>query len=190
VSVFSDAWTETEAKKRGAPIGPRVRPIVRFDDEGRYTVWPDKACSVCGLGLTSRNRYGASTMCREHGREHERNRVRKPRAVSLRQASTVTPVSKVGAKDSDTGSLAAPRSEVISGLDIDARLHAALSTWLCNPDAEYAADLLQSALDDYELRHRLRRLLPAEASGIATPSTPTAVPCVKQARRPVSRPKK
>lgn len=51
------------------------------------------------------------------------------------------------------------------------RLHAAMTTWLNSPGEAFATSLLRSAMDDYELRHRLRRLLPPPVE-VPTPTNP------------------
>ena len=131
----------TAARKSGAPIGPRIRPVIHFDEEGMFTVWPDKACSVCAVGLTSRNRYENKTLCIEHGKEHQRNRVRKPQASASAQASAAATVRKEQSPE-------------------HARLYRCFNAWVRNPSNDDHCQAMRQAMDSHELNERIKRAIP------------------------------
>jgi hypothetical protein len=108
------------------PTRPYVRPILRHDEHGQYTIYPDKRCTVegCGVMLTSRNRYLRSMHCTQHG----------PSAQSVQR---VPP--------------------------LPLRLHFAFCEWLNYPASAEAQETLRAAMADFELRSRLRRLIPKTA---------------------------
>lgn len=118
-----------------APKGPRIKPVSHVDADGTYLVFPGRVCSVCSVGLTSRNRYGHHLMCKEHGAEQERARVRSPRTTERLPQS--------------------PERR---------RLHALFNKWARHPIAEGAYAALMAEMRDHELRERLRRLIPEGAA--------------------------
>jgi len=97
MSIFNDLRLEAQAvraeqsPKRGAPLGPRIAHNTATDEDGTYTIFTGKLCRVCACQLTSRTRYGTSTLCTEHGREHDRLRSgarRRSQAGRTRSATT------------------------------------------------------------------------------------------------------
>lgn len=152
MNIFNDRRLEAASKKRGAPPGPRILPRVAFDDEGHYTIWPGKACTApgCGLQLTSRNRYGTSLLCLEHGREMERSRVRKPARP------------RAAPKAADT----CPHR---------ANLRAIFAVWLKHPAEERFFRTLRQAMDAYELRERLMRAIQPSAQ-VSAQVSPLHIP--------------
>lgn len=145
MSILADIRVVAAARRRGAPAGPIVRPRVVRDEEGTlYTIFPGKACAAPGcavLELTSRNRYGSKTLCIEHGREEERNRMRGPRKS---RSASVAPSSP-----SD------PRKERLQGL---------FRSWVAHPDIESIREVLIEEMDHHELMTRLRRVLTPSAA--------------------------
>lgn len=158
MSHFTDARTEraAEARRRaGAPPGPRLGHVIQCDQEGQLTIYTGKVCSVCALPLTSRNRYGQKLLCIEHGREADSARVRRPK------------VSKPSMPR--TGSSQTPTATT--------HLQALFRAWLVHPADERLSRELQTAMDDHELKERLRRLLPpAETRTTKAPAAIQAIP--------------
>lgn len=137
--------------------GDNHLPVVTFDEEGQLITYPGKNCIAegCGVQLTSRNRYGHRRLCLDHGRETEclRDKARRdaqPAGASRnRPSGPFTPLRQASSK--------APPSLIPA---TETRLIAALGTWLAAPWERFAGDMLNSALDDYELRRRLQVLIP------------------------------
>jgi hypothetical protein len=116
-----------------APQGPRIKPIIHFDQDGQYTVFTGKTCSVCGLALTSRNRYETALLCLEHGKEKERARVRQPRTRG------------------ETNKRHGPEWM---------RLHALFNAWATHPTEHSVYLTLRGAMREHEMKQRLSSLLP------------------------------
>lgn len=133
------------------PPGPYIPPVVLHDDEGRFTVFTGKFCPApgCGLQLTSRNRYGLKLLCKGHGKEKDRERYVGRRSVPAAKKRKTYP--------------ADPEKQAV---------HAALGNWLAFPTEASAATRLRVAMVDYEVRHRLRAILPDVASPQALPTIP------------------
>ena len=144
---MNDAATTASELNRpiGAPPGPRIKPKVFFDDEGMYMVFPDKACSVCAVGLTSRNRYGKATLCTVHGRELDR-----ARKGSRKPAPAVTS----GAPSEASG---APRPEQDQALR---RLHSLFAHWCKNPTNPDHRSTLKDAMQCHESTAHFKRTFP------------------------------
>lgn len=149
MSTYNDRRMEASAVKRGAPLGPRMLPVISYDDDGMLTTYTGKLCRVCACQLTSRNRYGDSTLCTEHGREAERSRVRTP-------ATT-------GAKQSRAATAQAHRDPCPHRLAV----HRALSWFLERPMDEVVYTHALAAMRDYELRARLLNAIPRGADDSA-----------------------
>lgn len=130
------------------PTRPYVRPIVRHDEEGQYTIYPNLRCPAegCGVMLTSRNRYGRSMLCSQHHR----------RSASVIQEHGPD----------------APSAHRVPPLPL--RLHFAFCEWLNYPGSAQNQETLRIAMADYELRSRLRRLIPKTPS-VAPAALPSGV---------------
>ena len=129
-----------------APIGPRIRPVITYDDDGMLTTYTGKTCSVCAVQLTSRNRYEAKLLCGEHGREHQRARIRKPKAGQTGSRPRVAAAAVVAPTDPERD-----------------RLRRLFNAWLQHPDFGAGRAVLLAAMNEYELTERLRRVLPSPA---------------------------
>ena len=112
-----------------APIGPRIRPVITYDDDGMLTTYTGKTCSVCAVQLTSRNRYEAKLLCGEHGREHQRARIRRPGA----------------ARASSSRGDAAAAAVVLPDFERD-RLGRLFNAWLRQPDFGVGRAVLLAAI--------------------------------------------
>ena len=146
MNVYTDKHLEARALKRGAPEGPRILPRVTCDDESMFTIHTGKFCRVCECQLTSRNRFGASLLCNEHGRAEERARVRsganRPAGVTKARAAAVT--------KEPVGDQCPHRKAV----------HRALSGFLFHPFDECAYRHTIDVMHAYELRARLLNAIP------------------------------
>ena len=142
----------------GAPPGPRIKPKVFFDDEGMYLVFTDKACAVCSVGLTSRNRFGKKTLCSEHGRELDRIR-----SGSKRRGSAVRPAER-------PGEAPAQRPEQNP---VHRRLQSLFAYWCKNPTNSDHREALKAAMQCHELSAHFEKVFPSDAgaSGNDLPST-------------------
>ena len=154
MSIYNDKHLEARALKRGAPEGPRMLPRVTCDDEGMFTIHTGKMCRVCDCQLTSRNRFGASLLCNEHGRAEERARVRRP-AGAARATRAATSKEPVGDQ--------CPHRKAV---------HRALSGFLFHPFDECAYRHTIDVMHEYELRARLLNVLPSPDAVASTESNP------------------
>jgi hypothetical protein len=120
-----------------------VPPVVRYDEDGQYLVFPGKHCMTegCGVALTSRNRYEKVLMCREHGMEHERNRVRPGPEGEL-------PINRQAKK---------PLRKQTPEMQ---KLYAVFNPWARNPQPDHYLRLIE-AMKHYELVVRLKKAIPA-----------------------------
>ena len=143
MSIYNDKRLEARELKRGAPLGPRMLPRVTCDDEGMFTIYTGKLCRVCDCQLTSRNRFGASLLCNEHGRAVERARVRRPAGVSKARAAAAATKEPVGDQ--------CPHRKAA---------HRALSGFLFHPFDECAYRHTIDVMHAYELRARLLNAIP------------------------------
>lgn len=158
-SIYNDRRMEAQDIKRGAPEGPRLLPVVSYDDEGALTTYTGKVCRVCACQLTSRNRYGTSTLCTEHGRELEKARVRRPSTAARRTRAATTAEAFIDP---------CPHRQAV---------HRALTGWLNNPMDECVYAYTIEVMREFELRARLLRALPpldspTDALTAAIESTP------------------
>ena len=154
MSIYNDNRLEALALKRGAPLGPRMLPRVTCDEEGLLTTYTDKLCRVCDVQLTSRNRFGASLLCNEHGRAEERARVR---SGANRPAGAVRATRAATSKE-PVGDQCPHRKAV----------HRALSGFLFHPFDECAYRHTIDVMHEYELRARLLNVLPSP-DAVASP---------------------
>lgn len=160
--IYNDRSLEAFAVKRtlklGAPIGPRLLPRVTCDDEGMFTIYTGKSCRAdgCGLQLTSRNRYGTSTLCDEHGREAERARVRRPSTAARRAATSAENL-----RDP------CPHRQAV---------HRALTGFLNHPMDERIYAHTIEVMHGFELRARLMQAIPRSADDPAPVPPPTDAP--------------
>jgi hypothetical protein len=140
--ALSDRSLEASAMKRGAPLGPRLLPVVSYDDGGMLTTYTGKMCGVCGCQLTSRNRYGKRNFCMEHGREKMRERDL-ARITPARHATTAAAL-----RDP------CPHRQAV---------HRALTGFLNHPTEESIYAHFIGVMRDYELRARLMQAIPRSA---------------------------
>ena len=154
MNVYTDKHLEARALKRGAPEGPRILPRVTTDEEGTFTIYTGKMCRVCYCQLTSRNRFGASLLCNEHGRAEERARVR---SGANRPAGAVRATRAATSKE-PVGDQCPHRKAV----------HRALSGFLFHPFDECAYRHTIDVMHEYELRARLLNVLPSP-DAVASP---------------------
>ena len=140
------------------------------DEQGPYTLFVGRRCCAdgCGVALTSRNRYGTKLLCLQHGRDHERERARHRYATGLRMTpkgalAGTTKATKTTSHAPGTLAIADPQWRKVYG---------PLNAWLIEPTSVEAAERLQAALIDHEMRYRLKALLPW------VPSTRTDAPSI------------
>ena len=108
-------------------------------------VYHGKCCGVpeCGVELTSINRYGQSLLCREHGLKNERERKKRVRET-----------------EQPRDPRANPADDTLRGPPLPVGFHLAFCAWLADPGAPSTVLRLVAEMDEYELRHRIRRSLP------------------------------
>ncbi len=146
----------------GAPKGPRLPPEQHTDEEGVFTVFPGVACRTCALPLTSRNRYRKTLFCVPHGREmdyakrHPLGWIRPLASSRLDQPIT---------RSMPTTSKPACESSQIPRSDFQSpqyrRLQSLFTAFMNHPTLDDSSALLVSAMNEYELMARLRRVIPA-----------------------------
>ena len=151
-----EAAAAAHARKRGPPLGPRVKHrFIRDEDGTLVRVYPGLACAAPGCAvveLTSKNRHGTKTLCLQHGREEDRNRVRGPRAP---RSSSAKPGSKPSSTSTTPAEMADPKKE---------RLLALFRSFLAHPTVESTREVLIEEMDRHELIARLRRVIPPAAT--------------------------
>ncbi len=145
-----------DATAEAVPQAPRVRPRVVFDHLGSYLVFPDRACAVCAVGLTSRNRYGHKLLCAEHGLQQSRQRIRK-------------------AKGSPSQTVPATKPWDAEPCPEKRNLRACFDRWLRMTTEPRIIDSLKAAMTNYELTARLRETIPAPTPEVI-PSIPVEDP--------------
>jgi len=146
-----------------AALATRLPAQVRHDAHGTYTVFTGLRCSGpgCGVALTSRNRAARNLLCIEHGRAKDRDRKRKGSATfpTIAKPSDPSPLNEYHVSN--------PQRQA---------LHGALSEWMSRPTTPECITRLQSALTDYELRHRIQAALPYYTAPLADRAAPTTAP--------------
>lgn len=137
----------------GAPKGPRLPPEIHTDEAGTFTVYPGKSCSVCSIALTSRTRHGTSRLCISHGREKDASRHRSQgQPPSQRTTRTMpTPTTPCDSPRIPRADFQSPQYR---------RLQSLFTAFINHPTLDDSSALLVSAMNDYELIARLRRVIP------------------------------
>ena len=121
------------------PLGkPKYPQEIANDAHGSYVVYIGKACKVCQVQLTSRNRYGFQMFCNTHGLQHDRLRM----AVK---------------RDSHAPSKKQPEAHHVPS-PAKQRLHGLLTAFLDRPTVPITKADLLAGLVDYELVQRFRSL--------------------------------
>ena len=191
----SVAATNAAADATGGLIGPPLKPKGSYDDDGLLIDYRRK-CSHpdCDANLTNRTRWERRTLCIEHGREMQREKSQRrrraegvptreemsvaaaARAAATRAAAAAVPASqtRLALQDRPAPPRTAPGArrtaptDGIPGLPIlPKNLQAALVAWLQAPGETHTEVNLKTAMQDYELKARLRRAIPIEDPGDA-----------------------
>ena len=144
MNVYTDKHLEARALKRGAPEGPRMLPRVTCDDEGMFTIYTGKMCRVCYCQLTSRNRFGASLLCMNHGRQAEKERIRRPGGAARAQAKRMGQASEAWVDP-------CPHRQAV---------RSALDAWLNSPTDPAMYAYFLEVMHNHELRARLLNAIP------------------------------
>lgn len=203
MSVFADIRMEARdavGTGRGL-IGPPVKTTGSYDDDGLVIDYHRKCLHPgCDVNLTSRTRWERRILCIEHGREMLREksqRRRRAAGVPTREemsaaaaakavaaaaaeerpkaAPIVRPKGTVNPADKQMFNLCLP--DAIAGLPILPKdLQAALAGWLQAPGEIHTEINLRTAMREYELKARLRRVLPPEAVPALAPRPPPVFP--------------
>ena len=118
------------------PKGPRLPPVESRDERGAFLTYPGKSCTVCSVQLTSRNRYDHKLLCKVHGKEHERNRIR-----------SRLPVGRLPK---------APKQDLTD--PYRQKVHDALASWLNSPDCAASTENLKREMDTFAMNTRFKAL--------------------------------
>jgi hypothetical protein len=146
------------------PEGSHRGPVIHHDRDGSYTVYVGKHCSHtgCGVQLTSRNREGHKLLCKAHARAMARERMAAKR------------------NKGKPAKLGEPKAHEFFKLEPEKHaVHMAWVSWLMWPTEPGPTERLRAAMVDFELRYRLRLLLP-DACPSTTPKPSIAIPAEEE----------
>jgi len=149
---FSDVMLEARIRHQEATgtgyalVGPRLRTRITYDEDGNQFADYRRKCTHegCETKLTSETRHGRTLLCTAHGQRQRRKATTK--------ASHAASAPKV---PQDHAAAA-----VITGDPQRQTLHQLLDALLDQPEDGDSAMEFHRTLDDWELRERLRRLIP------------------------------